>query len=208
MAVFITHVTHVTAVAVTNRYCPPGARPKAKPPQQAFQGARGRVRFQTYLINCGNCGKQHIQNRCTARGKQCHSCGKLGHFGKSCKSTTTRRTRTHNPSARNVQDLEIADTPPGFDQQTSAEIPNQPHIPEYHIEDLFSPVHLSNEIWTTLHINGKKLCLKLDTGARCNMLPKPMTKNLTPHGIPSIDKEKRANLVAFGGSVIPLLTPN
>lgn len=35
---------------------------------------------------CGNCGRRHGRRNCSAFRKKCHSCNKLNHFEKMCRS--------------------------------------------------------------------------------------------------------------------------
>ena len=64
------------------------------------------------------------------------------------------------------------------------------------LKDLTTVVNLNDEIFTTLNVNGKMVCVKLDTGAKCNVLPHTLVGNM------NVNKHRRANLIAFGGSEI------
>ncbi|XP_070537506.1 uncharacterized protein [Ptychodera flava] len=51
---------------------------------------------QSKNVVCGNCGADsHITRHptCPARGKKCSKCHKVGHFGRVCRSSATRRVR-------------------------------------------------------------------------------------------------------------------
>ena len=68
------------------------SRPRGKTtPDRQSHGAAGDTRRQASSINkkkqntnmiCGNCGRDHISGAgiCPAKGKTCHTCGKLNHF--------------------------------------------------------------------------------------------------------------------------------
>ena len=46
------------------------------------------------VTSCGRCGISHPPQACPAFGKQCHKCGKFGHFSRKCHSSPTRHTTT------------------------------------------------------------------------------------------------------------------
>ena len=133
---------------------------------------------------CGNCGKKHPQSRCPAQGKQCHSCGKMNHLSRYCRSKRYRKPG----SQRNVHDVELNVDPPTEQME------------EFHIESLRSPMNLQDEIYKTVDIGGSKLTVKLDTGAKCNVLPLHIVNQLQRQC--TINTRKRANLIAFGGTTI------
>ena len=71
---------------------------------------------------------------------------------------------------------------------------------EFHIESLRSPMNLQDKIYTTVDVGGSKLTVKLDTGAKCNVLPLHIVNQLQRQC--TINTRKRANLIAFGGITI------
>ena len=54
--------------------------------------------------------------------------------------------------------------------------------------------------YTTVDVGGSKLTVKLDTGAKCNVLPLYVVNKLQRQC--TINTRKRANLIAFGGTTI------
>ena len=190
---------------------PTGARPKTYAPyQQTMQPPRNTQRasanFQAYVVNCGNCGKQHVENRCPARGKPCYACGKSGHFSSMCRSSR-RNTRPPNSAPnRNVYDLDLETqdySHHGAAAPATTEMPGDPQYQydQYLIEGLTSG-NTKDEIFTSLDFNGMTVNVKLDTGAKCNVLPNSLVDKLSKHGDMVINTHKRANLIAFGGSQI------
>ena len=55
----------------------PGSRGPKSGQQSRTQGQSGHNDSRK---SCGNCGLSHSQGQCPARKKECHSCGKKGHF--------------------------------------------------------------------------------------------------------------------------------
>ncbi len=139
---------------------------------------------KTRCLNCN--GQQSAEkSKCFAYNKRCNNCGKLNHFARCCRSTA---------------------------QPTAAKTYYQPRIqlgaqPDNNLQDTFycDPVDLSSqkgEIFTTLKLkNGNgQLKVKVDTGAKCNVISKRMLNSLnqtTP-----IKTAERVNLVAYRGETI------
>ena len=118
---------------------------------QVAEQAEVRVVRHSSLQNdksCIYCGRVHPRKKelCPALGKMCSACSKPNHFAKVCK-TTGRKT-----SGRiNVVDIE--------DPETSFEI-----------EDL-TQTSQRHEIHCTAYINTHDVKLKIDTGAKCSVMP-------------------------------------
>ncbi len=125
------------------------------------------------------------KSKCFTYNKRCNNCGKLNHFARCCRSTA---------------------------QPTAAKTYYQPRIqlgaqPDNNLQDTFycDPVDLSSqkgEIFTTLKLkNGNgQLKVKVDTGAKCNVVSKRMLNSLTQ--TTPINTTERVNLVAYGGETI------
>ena len=127
---------------------------------------------------CIYCGRRHPPNKdqCPAFGKQCSTCRKMNHFAKVCKSTPKNRNRT-------VEAVNEATSEDGARELVT-------------LDALTQPRH-RNEIHCTATINGRDLKLKVDTGARCNVLPIEAYRKVKKRE--AIDKSRAVNLVAYGG---------
>ncbi|XP_069106974.1 uncharacterized protein [Argopecten irradians] len=57
-------------------------------PQDRPQTSSGKRNSQKHIVNCGNCGYNHVNEReqCLAWQKTCAICGMLNHFAKKCRS--------------------------------------------------------------------------------------------------------------------------
>ncbi len=143
---------------------------------------------------CLNCNGQHSaeKSKCFAYNKRCNNCSKVNHFARCCKSTAQPTAAKSYYQPRNQQMGKI--------HELNAQ-------PDNNLQDTFycDPVDLSSqkgEIFTTLKLkNGNgQLKVKVDTGAKCNVVSKRMLNSLnqtTP-----INTAERVNLVAYGGEMI------
>ena len=59
--------------------------------QTANRQPQGQRDVQTDRSACGNCGLQHRQGNCSARGVPCRHCNKIGHFARVCRSANATR---------------------------------------------------------------------------------------------------------------------
>ena len=128
---------------------------------------------------CRACGSKHLAKRdaCPAWGKECRECGKKNHFAKQCRS---------KKRPKQVYDLETTSDP------------DQP----FTIDSLDSLIS-KNELHVTLSINGKNLEMKIDTGAKCNVISLDTYNSLRDQN--KIDKSNPSKLIAFGGSSLETL---
>ena len=127
---------------------------------------------------CKYCGGCHAPQKelCPAFGKRCSSCMKMHHFSRVCRSTRQRRVN------RNVI---IVDHDEADMLQEDADI----HV--------ITQAKIRNEIHCTARVNTHEIRLKIDTGAKCNVLPLDLFKKVQKRE--TINKAKAVNLVAYGG---------
>ncbi|KAL8611232.1 hypothetical protein ACOMHN_013663 [Nucella lapillus] len=133
------------------------------------------------IKSCRFCGRSHPAKKeeCPAYGKKCSSCSKMHHFAKVCRSTPRWRL------ASTVNAI-------GGDHSDEGEEPAE----DWELHALTQKPR-RNEIHCTAIINGGDLKLKIDTGAKCNVLPLYELKKVQARE--TINKAKAINLVAYGG---------
>ena len=165
------------------------ARPGHK--QQKDQGASENI------ISCRNCGHLHPGKKglCLAYGKQCHHCNKLNHFRSHCRAAfkSKQHTSVHQVAQTNSgscsEDFESFDID-GLSLVDSSEI-NALNENNRNIKE---------ELNCCVTVNGKKLKLKVYTGAKCNVISLDTLKQV--RNGEKVDNNRRVKLVAYGGTVI------
>ena len=145
------------------------------------------------IKNCRNCGGNHAakQKSCPAFGKKCLHCGKLNHFEKvccskrdgGCPSTRDRRRRPR----RSVQTVDPVH-PIGQDEDL------------FVIDAITSKPGKKSEIYCTMEINSQPVEIKIDTGAKCNVITLDIFKRISRNE--KIDKTRAVQLVAYGGETL------
>ena len=136
---------------------------------------------------CRNCGGTHPAERdqCPAFGQQCHNCGKQNHFKSQCRSTKSSRPN------RQINQL-YAET------NSSSESEDTFTIEGLSLHDDEQKIDKEGHCFVT--VNDKQLNLKVDTGAKCNVMSN--TYKLVRHNEELQMPINPVNLVAFGGSMI------
>lgn len=120
--------------------------------------------FPQTITNCNNCGNSHVAKRekCPAFGQQCYNCNKLNHFKGCCKSTSRSQWNPNRKTFKqSVHDLAIDQ--PTCDDDTF-------YLDVVEIDSVDSTTKERNEGFVTLQINGKPTEMKVDTGAKCNVM--------------------------------------
>lgn len=136
---------------------------------------------------CGNCGQKHQNNRraCPAFGSRCSNCSRLNHWARVCRSGRRKTTR------KEVNLLEETET------HSSDETESQFAI------HALTQFQTKNEIHSTVKIHGSEVLLKIDTGAKCNVISSDLYQRVKHKE--KLDKTRIVNLVAYGGDTFPTL---
>lgn len=147
----------------------------------------------TTISSCRNCGGNHPAKReqCPAFGQQCHNCGKQNHFKMLCRSAKTYKAgrQVHLLSADTDSDSDGTFTIEPLSLQGGNDISSVE-------SDCYK-----GERRCTVTINDNTLELKVDTGAKCNVISLNTYKAIRQ--TEKLQKShKLVKLVAFGGAVI------
>ena len=124
--------------------------------------------------NCRNCGSVHQPRSCPAYGKTCNKCHKLNHYARLCRSKT---------SDHPIHTIEQSED----DQQ------------DYYISEITDQC-ANNEATVNALVNGQLLPMKVDTGAKCNVMPLEVLHQIEPTA--QIDNTTAVTLTCFGGNKI------
>ena len=149
-----------------------------------------------HISNCRNCGRDHVANKsaCPAFGKQCHACKKLNHFKSVCRSFTKNQHKEKTRSGKQFSKFNKSVNELATDQHESDD------DDMFFIESIDADPSRKEEIHCTATVNNCDVKLKLDTGAKCNVLTFNLFKELRKKE--KINKSKVTQLVAYGGDMI------
>ena len=160
---------------------------------------------------CYYCGHDsHHGKECPAKGKQCRICGKYGHFSSVCKSDPQRRksdrqqtttTRFHSRPQHQRQ----YQPPRRFTQHRQHDIydvDNEQSEEEFLVIETIDGVNSKDEIFINLSINSVNTKLKVDTGAKCNVIDKITLENIAKTSKQKIviNSKNKVKLIAYGGN--------
>ena len=184
-----------------------------KPKQNFQQPASGS--------KCGNCGDNHPgRSSCKALGKQCFKCARWNHLKSVCRggqqssnrpTTSTHFRNTSNQSYRS-QGARPRTSRPVYqveDEYNPADMPDmyddaeEDFIVEALADQDLTDKKQKKDLYASVWVNDRNLTLKLDTGARCNVLSlkyAQLLKKAQPEI--EINKSTKANLTAYGGQKI------
>ncbi|CAI5639180.1 unnamed protein product [Oreochromis niloticus] len=157
--------------------------------------------FPQTVTNCSNCGGSHAAKRdkCPAFGQQCHNCKKLNHYKSCCKSKPRSHHRAHpnrQTARRLVNELTVSE-PPLQDETfyvDGVELDSQ-------IDCIHAKANKKDEGFVTIHINGEPTKMKVDTGAKCNVMSLKTFETVNG-GRQTVKQENAVSLVAYGGTRI------
>ena len=146
-------------------------------------------RVQMLSSPCSNCATKHEAKRtsCPAYNKQCHSCNKLHHFAKCCKSKG--KQHTGKPLQKNLNYKKSKGAVHALE-------------PDFLIESIEDNAH-KTELHSTLSVNGTEFEVKIDTGAKCNVICHDLFKSIASSE--DLNISQQTQLIAFGGSTLTTL---
>ncbi|KAK3103001.1 hypothetical protein FSP39_015684 [Pinctada imbricata] len=144
---------------------------KSEPKPKSNSGTRPKE------INCKQCGRTHVWNRCPAYGQICHKCGKPDHFANTCKVAKKKKKKVY-----------------GVDHDSSS------NDDELNVGAVSTQKSKSG--WTVnLTLEQSSVKFKIDTGAQCNIIPKHICNKI---GIKRPQRSK-AKLVSYTGHRLHVL---
>lgn len=136
------------------------------------------------INNCKNCGSSHPNGQCKALGQQCHFCKKPNHFKQMCRSRRRQQARPTQHGQRSLHELDVDET----------------DDTEYVIESINCPQFGPEVIYTNLQVNGHVVNIKVDSGAKCSVMPLTLLQKIQCDQY--LNTQNRPTLQAYGGSSI------
>lgn len=128
--------------------------------------------------SCEKCGREHEPKKCPAYGSSCFVCKGKNHYARCCP-----KKKSKDKSASTVE----------FDDEEEISLVNL----------RLDTIGDSTDDWfQDLWINNKKLTLKLDTGAQCNVVSRETAIKL---GFEKIQKSITKRLISFNNVKTPVL---
>jgi hypothetical protein len=143
---------------------------------------------------CWCCGGSHPRGKeqCKAYGKQCHKCKKMGHFAEHCFSGQQQSGGQQKPSGyRYFRQKRVDEL--GYQEQQQQEEIEEIYVDIVPIDEIKG----KGEIYVTLKLDGMAVKLKVDTGAKCNVMPLDTLRRVSPNK--HINEEEKVELEAYGG---------
>ncbi len=155
-------------------------------PQQKHQSGTMNI------VNCKNCGVNHPAKRdqCKAFEQQCHRCKKFKRFKSQCRSAS----KDYFKSINQITDANTDSSEESFHIDGQFLGASEINAVNYHSTTIKQEIHCS------LTVNGKPLELKIDTGAKCNVISTEMYKAVRKNE--KIEEKSKVKLVAYGGTEI------
>ncbi len=151
---------------------------------------------------CGNCGQSHPPKSCPAHNKECYYCHSLGHFSSCCR----RKQQTRRKHVNLLESDDLSPQSSTTDMNESHDHSDQHHDNyddgTFVVEEITeSSINLRDEIIVHARtVQDKLIAMKLDSGARCNVMPKRVLMRVAPTA--TVDTTRTCTLTSFGGTKI------
>ncbi|KAI5706605.1 hypothetical protein M8J75_009712 [Diaphorina citri] len=152
------------------------------------------VQKRDELFDCNRCKTTHGARNCPAYGKECHKCGRVGHFQIACRSSKFKK---YNPQKRADESQKTEDRAHP-DDGVHGIIMSEDMV--LHLDSVGGMEKFPREIYTTLDVAGNPIRFKVDTGSCVNIIPESLLEvmNVLVH-------KTEVQFEAYGGSkIVPL----
>ena len=155
---------------------------------------------------CYNCGNSwpHLNAPCPARGKQCKSCNRHGHFAKVCRSTQQQqRSRSFHRERKHIRNLDCRRSP------STSTSESDDHLYSVHCEHNkpteMPKIHRVTLPQAKIKINNVNFPFMIDTGASINVMDENAFSKLQSHSKHNQVKLRKPKTKIYAyGSTTPL----
>ncbi|XP_048860098.1 uncharacterized protein K02A2.6-like isoform X1 [Brienomyrus brachyistius] len=147
---------------------------------------------QPKIVECFRCGGKHYANECKFKESVCHSCKKVGHLAKQCKTSKFKR----NPGQKSAKQFRAATNHLENQAEESACAYNMYGIRSGD----FPPV----PYYATLDVNGQDITFEIDSGASTSVISEDTYKSTWRSDPPTL-RPTNLNLRTYTGQSIPHL---
>lgn len=121
---------------------------------------------------CGYCGLKHKRRACPAYNKRCMKCGRKGHFAERCSFMAGSSSKDSTASSAKVPDQKVRNKRYVKTIECEEDDEDELSVEELFIGSVVDDDEEGEDVWyESVQIKGKKVVLKLDSGAACNVLP-------------------------------------
>jgi hypothetical protein len=145
---------------------------------------------------CGQCGYNHPKGKCPAYGRQCRFCRVFNHFESVClKKKNGQRPPKAGNNRSGVDEV---------DEQPENRPPIESKYDEYYdyqidcLDDVTINIFNRGEALVNVNVNGKMAEMKIDTGAKINVMSLNTFRRITDGSDLRI-MGKPVRLIAYGG---------
>lgn len=139
----------------------------------------GAAKQKDGVYSCRRCGTDHQPKQCPAFGKQCAKRNGKNHFAKQC--FTKGKIKQKGRSVKMIEETDLSDT---FfvGMVTCKNLQESQNIGcrQISVNAQYQEDAVTNDSWVApIQINGAWVTLKLDTGAKANLISMSDIKNMT-----------------------------
>lgn len=158
-------------------------------------------------FDCKRCGTEHSRKSCPAYKKKCDNCNIPGHFARMCKSKTSKPKKIHQVD--NYSESSEDNSSDG-EEIIIREIKTKGFF-ELYVDDIEDGDH-DDSWYEVVEIAARKIKLKLDSGAQCNVLSQKYLKRsnvkIRPSKVKRLVSFSHHKMKVIGEAIVELVIKN
>ena len=180
------------------------ARHQYRPRKQGQGQGYGAKPKQT---KCTWCGFVHDKGKCPAYGKDCAACGKKNHFANVCLASgnTKPATQSKFQGARPRYTRKMHEIDCEHDDEQSYHGQDYDSDDDNFVIETVEMPNMQNEINVTAVYEKNEFEMKIDSGAKCNVISLETIRKFAVKDKVSIKSKEKVNLISYSGDKISTL---